>query len=44
MAPLEQLFGSEIEFHRRLWAEAPVTADASALHTSYAVQCGYEPL
>jgi hypothetical protein len=44
MAPLEQLFGSEIGFHRRLRAEAPVTADASALHTGHALQCGYEPL
>jgi hypothetical protein len=44
MAPLEQLFTYEIEFHRRLRCEAPGTADATALHTSYALQCGYEPL
>jgi hypothetical protein len=44
MAPLERLFALEIEFHRRLRIEAPGTADASALHTSYALQAGYEPL
>jgi hypothetical protein len=44
MAPLERLFALEIEFHRRLRSEAPGTADASALHTSYALQSGYEPL
>ena len=44
MSPLEQLFVLEIEFHRKLRQEAPGTADAAALHTSYALQCGYEPL
>lgn len=44
MAPLEQLFSLEIEFHRRLRSEAPGTADASALHTSYALQSGYVSL
>jgi hypothetical protein len=44
VAPLEQLFALEIEFHRKLRTEAPGTADASALHTSYALQSGYEPL
>ena len=44
MAPLERLFRLEIEFHRRLRTEAPNTADARALHTSYALQCGYESL
>jgi hypothetical protein len=34
----------EIEYHRRLRAEALGTADAAALHTSYALQSGYEPL
>jgi hypothetical protein len=44
MAPLERLFRLEIEFHRRLRTEAPGTADVRALHTSYALQLGYEPL
>ena len=44
MASLEQLFALEIEFYRKLRSEAPGTADASALHTSYALQAGYEPL
>jgi len=44
VAPLEKLFRLEIEFHRRLRTEAPGTVDASALHTSYALQSGYEPL
>jgi hypothetical protein len=44
MAPLERLFALEIEFHQRLRSEAPGTHDASALHTSYALQAGYEPL
>jgi hypothetical protein len=44
MAPLEQLFRLEIEFHRRLRIQAPDTADARALHTSYALQAGYERL
>jgi hypothetical protein len=44
MSPLERLFALEIEFHRRLRQEAPGTADPAALHTSYALQAGYEPL
>jgi hypothetical protein len=44
MAPLEQLLRLEIEFHRRLRTQAPDTADARALHTSYALQAGYERL
>jgi hypothetical protein len=44
MSPLEQLFALEIEFHRKLRCEAPGTADASSLHTSYALQAGYERL
>jgi hypothetical protein len=44
MTPLERLFRLEIEFHRRLRTEAPGTLDARALHTSYALQSGYEPL
>ncbi|AGA31701.1 hypothetical protein [Singulisphaera acidiphila] len=44
MPPLEQLFTLEIEFHRRLRMDAPGVPDATALHTSYALQSGYEPL
>jgi hypothetical protein len=44
MSPLEQLFVLELEFHRKLRADAPGTADSTALHTSYALQSGYEPL
>ncbi len=44
MTPLEQLFGLEIEFYRRLRCEAPGTPDAAAVHTSYALQSGYERL
>jgi hypothetical protein len=44
MSPLEKLFRLEIEFHRRLRTQVSGTVDAGALHTSYALQCGYEPL
>ncbi len=44
MPPLEQLFALEIEYHRRLRTDAPGTADAPSLHTSYALASGYEPL
>jgi hypothetical protein len=44
MTPLERLFRLEVEFHRRLRTQAPGTADARALHTSYALQAGYESL
>src|SRR4051794_26564606 len=44
MAPLDQLFALEIEFHRKLRCDAPGTHDAAALHTSYALQAGYERL
>lgn len=44
MRPLEQLFRLEIEFHRRLRREAPDAPDPASLHTSYALQAGYEPL
>jgi hypothetical protein len=44
MGPLERLLAPEVEFHRRLRAEAPDPGDACALHTSYALQSGYEPL
>ncbi len=44
MSPLERLFRLEIEFHRRLRSDAPGTGDASSLHTSYALQSGYDAL
>jgi hypothetical protein len=44
MSSLERLFLLEVEFHRRLRTQAPGTADTRALHTSYALQSGYEPL
>ena len=44
MPPLERLFLLEVEFHRLLLTQAPSTADASSLHTSYALQSGYELL
>jgi hypothetical protein len=44
VTPLEQLFLLEVEFHRRLRTEAPGTTDPGGLHTSYALQNGYEPL
>jgi hypothetical protein len=44
MSSLERLFRLEIEFHRRLRTQVSGTVDAAALHTSYALQCGYEPL
>ncbi len=43
MEPLEELFAMEVEYHRRLRCKAP-GADATSLHTSYALQSGYEPL
>jgi hypothetical protein len=44
MPPLGRLFLLEIEFHRRLRTQAPGTADPGSLHTSYALQSGYEML
>ena len=44
MSSLEKLFRLEIDFHRRLRTQVTGTVDAGALHTSYALQCGYEPL
>jgi hypothetical protein len=44
MAPLDRVFALEVEFHRRLRCQAPGIADSAALHTSYALQSGYEAL
>jgi hypothetical protein len=44
MAPLEQLFALELDFHRRMRQVAVSADDGVALHTSFALQSGYEPL
>ncbi len=44
MTSLERLFFFEVEFHRRLRTEANLYWDAGSLHTSYALQSGYEML
>ena len=44
MSPLEKLFRLELEFHRRVRTQAPGTGDSRSLHTSYALQTGYEQL
>ncbi len=44
MMPLETLYRLEIEFHRRLRMLAPGTAETAGLHTSYALQAGYEQI
>jgi hypothetical protein len=44
MSTLEQLFRLEVGFHEKLRLAASGTADAASLHTSYALQSGYETL
>jgi hypothetical protein len=44
MSPLESLFRLEIEFHRCLRALPIDPLGTAGLHTSYALQTGYEPL
>ncbi len=44
MTALEKLFRLEIEFYRRVRALPPGVIDADSLHTSYALQTGYESL
>jgi hypothetical protein len=44
MSPLEKLFRLEIDFHQQLRSLAPGERDTSGVHTSYALQKGYEPL
>jgi hypothetical protein len=41
---LERLFRLEVEFHRRLRTEIPRSLESQGLHTSYALQSGYEYL
>ena len=44
MSPLERLFRLEIEFYRQLRTQAPGLDYTGDLHTSYAMQSGYEQL
>ncbi len=44
MSPLESLFRLEIEFHRCLRTLPTNPFGTTGLHTSYALQAGYEPL
>jgi hypothetical protein len=44
MSPLERLFRLEVDFYRQLRTHAPALADTGDLHTSYAIQNGYEEL
>jgi hypothetical protein len=44
MQPLEKLFRLEMEFHRRLRTQMLGYAETAGLHTSYALQSGYESL
>ena len=44
MVALEKLFRLEVQFHRQLRSVVPHDPDTGGLHTSYALQCGYELL
>jgi hypothetical protein len=44
MTPLERLFSLEVDFHRLLRNAASSSHDRSSLHTSFALQNGYEQL
>jgi hypothetical protein len=44
MSVIERLFCLEIEFHRLFRLQADNPNEAWAVHTSYALQNGYEPL
>jgi hypothetical protein len=44
MAPLEELFALELEFHSRMRQVAAAGDESTAVHTSFALQSGYEPL
>jgi hypothetical protein len=41
---IDRLYSLEIEFHRLSRSEAINPMEAGAIHTSYALQNGYEPL
>ena len=44
MSELDRLYHLEIEFHRRFRLEAIDAMEAESIHTSYALQLGYEEL
>jgi hypothetical protein len=44
MSVLERLYRLEIEFYRLFRVEAINAMEAASVHTSYALQHGYEPL
>ncbi|ODU00546.1 MAG: hypothetical protein ABS79_03140 [Planctomycetes bacterium SCN 63-9] len=44
MSVLEQLYRLEMEFHRLTEAQSISELEAESIHTSYALQQGYEPL
>ncbi|WP_165227347.1 hypothetical protein [Aquisphaera insulae] len=44
MPVLERLYSLEVEFHRQFRAASANPAEAWSIHTSYALQNGYEPL
>jgi len=44
MNALERLFLLEVDFHRKLRTQALGKTTVDGLHTSYALQCGYEEL
>ncbi|QEH31967.1 hypothetical protein OJF2_04340 [Aquisphaera giovannonii] len=44
MPILERLYNLEVEFHRQFRAASVDPAEAWSIHTSYALQNGYEPL
>jgi hypothetical protein len=44
MTVLDRLYHLEVEFHRHFRSEAINAIEAWSIHTSYALQQGYEPL
>jgi hypothetical protein len=44
MSPLERLFSLEVEFYRTLRAGALNPLEGASVHTSFALQNGYESL
>jgi hypothetical protein len=44
MSVLDRLYRLEIEFHRLFRAEGVHAVEAAGIHTSFALQNGYEPL
>jgi hypothetical protein len=44
VSTLDRLYSLEIEFHRQFRLQASEAVEAWSVHTSYALQHGYEPL